>query len=361
MSEQEQPPDGGAPPEPGRARTPFHRHSLIGDVDKLRAQALQVTPLFGSFLMNGHSSMIYAKPNSGKTLILLSLIISAVEEGRVSGDDILFVNADDNSSGLAEKGEILARVGVHMVAPNLKGFKVRDFADKLREAAVDGSARGRIVVIDTIKKMTNLMDKTRSSEFANVCREFVMAGGTIIGLGHTAKNPNPDGSPRYQGTTDILEDFDAVYVAEVKQGPPGAAERVVVFRKEKSRADSPQEVAYAYSTEEGGTYEDKLWSLRVVETSELEGLQLEALQVNDADLIEVIRYFLKSGQGDVGKDKMLRAVASMADAPRSQVERVLNAYTGSDPARHLWNYTRGDRGKRTYTLLPSPPEPAAGD
>ena len=77
--------------------------------------------------------------------------------------------------------------------------------------------------------------------------EYVMAGGTIVALGHTRKSPKADGSPQYQGTTDILEDFDAVYVAELMSDDGRTDRRIVRLNMEKKRADSPNVVAYSRS------------------------------------------------------------------------------------------------------------------
>lgn len=75
-----------------------------------------------------------------------------------------------------------------------------------------GEAHGVCVIIDTSKKFIQLMDKKLGADFADGCRQFSMHGGTIVALAHTTKNPNRDGSVRYIGTTDLVEDFDAVTV-----------------------------------------------------------------------------------------------------------------------------------------------------
>ena len=325
------------------------------------AKAIDTKPLLGPFVMHGQAIIIYAKANAGKTLGILRLSLDAIYEGRLNADDLLYVNADDSGKGLAEKVELLERVGAHMLAPGYKGFKANQFADKMQQAAEDGSARGRVVVIDTLKKFTNLMDKGRSSEFAQVCRQFVMAGGTVIALGHTAKNPNPDGTPRYQGTTDILEDFDGAYVAEALVGRSGSSERVIRFTKEKARADSPDVVAYAYAAEAGLSYEDKVWSLRPVYPEELDDCALEAQEIDDQLVIEAIYGYLASGHGHLGKDKIIRAASRDGDISRAQAERVLDKYSGSDPERHHWSYVKGERGKRMYDLLPRRPSTSDED
>jgi hypothetical protein len=237
-----------------------------------------------------------------------------------------------------------------MIAPRRKGFKAAQFADWLAKGAEEGSARGTVVIIDTLKKFTNLMDKGRSSEFANVCRDYVAAGGTIIALGHTAKNKNADGSPRYQGTTDILEDFDAVYVAELIVPKASPDQRVIRFTQQKSRANSPEVVGYAYSAQSGLTYQEKLASLRLAYPEELDGRDLSDEAFDEEDILNCVRQYLLQGHGQ-GQEKTVKALATMADVSRATAHRVLDRYTGADPTKHYWNYSRGDRGVRNYYLL----------
>lgn len=341
------------PPKLLRRPTHLHGYSLLGDAAKLKAKAIETTPLFGDFVLRGQATMIYADANAGKTISMMRLCIEAIEDGVLDPDDLLYVNADDDSKGLATKTELFEAVGAHMLAPGHKGFDARDFADKLRASAFDGSARGRVFVIDTLKKFTNLMDKGRASEFAQVCRLVTSAGGTVVALGHTAKNRNADGSPRYQGVTDIKEDFDAVYVAEPLPGSV-PSERIIRFTNEKARGDSPDVSAYAYSIEKGLSYEDKLWSVRKVYPEELERRGFEIQELEDSQVISELRELIRAGGGEKGQDHLIRCMAREGDISRAQAERVLIKYTGSDPDKHHWNFRKAERRKRVYYLNPRP-------
>ena len=50
-----------------------------------------------------------------------------------------------------------------------------------------------MIILDTLKKFTDLMNKKASSEFGKLARTFVGAGGTIIALAHTNKNKDEEG------------------------------------------------------------------------------------------------------------------------------------------------------------------------
>jgi len=326
------------------------QHSLRGKADELEAGAAATKPLLGQFIFDGQATMIYAAPNTGKTLIVLYLLLDAIAEGRIDPNKAFYVNADDGSQGLAVKARLLQDVGAHMLAPGRNSLKLGHLVEKMLQAIQNGSARGTVVIIDTLKKFTDLMDKKRSSEFGQVCRQYVMAGGTIIALGHTRKNPKADGTPQYQGTTDILEDFDAVYVADLLTSKDGGSQRCVKFDMLKKRADSPDTVAYAYASEPGMSYEEKLASVRLVHPDALDGYVMERETVSHPPVMATIARLIRAGQGQ-GKMALARAAAEECGVSHRAALAVLERYTGRTPRVHLWVYRTGDRGVRLYELI----------
>lgn len=340
-----------APPSrPTTSKNPLRQFSLRGRADELEAMAADTKPLFGEFAMHGQATMLYAEPGTGKTLLLISLCLQAIEMGRIDPNNLYYVNADDNSAGLAVKLRLLQDVGAHMLAPGYEGLKTDSLVDYFTQAIEAGSARGTCVIIDTLKKFSDLMDKKRTSAFAQVCRQYVMAGGTVVALGHTAKNPNADGTPRYQGTTDILEDFDAVYMAQPLVSKGEATQRLVKLTRLKSRAESPEIIAYAYDVIPGLSYESKLASIHSVHPDDLDGYAPEVQPVNDPLVMDAIVRLIKGGCLD-GKMAISKAVAKETGVSQRQAMQVLERYTGNTPRDHLWAFERGHRGVRHYRLI----------
>ena len=68
-----------AQPQPVPRAHPLIRFSLRGKADELEARAADTKPLLGPFIMDGQATMIYAAPNTGKTLIVLHLLLAAIE------------------------------------------------------------------------------------------------------------------------------------------------------------------------------------------------------------------------------------------------------------------------------------------
>lgn len=341
-------------PEAGRVskqhQHPLIRFSLQDEADALEAAAVDAKPLLGSFVMNGQATMIYAAPNTGKTLIVLDLVLKAIQKGRIDADSVIYVNADDGSAGLACKNRLLSVVGAHMMSPGQRGMKIRHLTENMQQAVQDGTARGTLIIIDTLKKFTDLMDKKRTSEFGQICREYVLAGGTVLALGHTRKTPKPDGRPQYQGTTDILEDFDAVYLAELVKGQKRTDRKVVLFEMEKKRADSPDVVAYAYVDERGASYEEKLASVEAVDPDDYADYRRPDPDVAEYRIQMAIADIIGDGFSE-GKMALAEATAKACGISRSRAIRVINQGTGSTPGVHLWNTETGAHNKQTYQLI----------
>lgn len=348
------PRSGGAAAEPSdapkTAGNPLRKHSLLGRADEIEARAAATKPLLGKFVMLGQATMIYAEPNTGKTLIAVNLSLDAFDRGRIGPSQFYYIDADDSSQGLATKLRLMQDAGAHMLAPGFNGFRAEHLVQLMLQAIENGTAQGTCIVIDTLKKFTDLMDKKRTSQFADVCRHYVMAGGTIIALGHTTKRPKADGTPQYQGTTDILEDFDAVYVAQPMASKAGA-DRVVKFTKLKSRADSPETVAYVYSNEPGISYEAKLASVRPISPDDLDDYALENEQISDPPVMEAIARLIGGAGWAEGKMKLAKAAAEECGVSHRAALEVLDRYTGPLPRKHLWAFQTGHRGRRTYRLI----------
>ncbi len=337
-------------PDPIMPNTPLLKHSLQGQADALEKLAKASRPLLGHVCLSGQASVWYAPPNSGKTLIGLALIVRAIRENLIEPDNVYYINADDNGTGLAEKLRILQDVGAHMLVPGFKKFRAGDLQGMLLDMAQTGKARGVVVVIDTIKKFASLMDKRDISGFADTCRQFVMHGGTILAFAHTNKNTTPNGSLKYAGTTDLIEDFDAGYIVTPLDVEQPGAERVVRFECIKRRGDSPDKAAFAYSTENGLTYGQLLASVEEVTFDKLGQVERHIQQRTDTELVDAIKACIVDGIDT--KMQIAGEVAKRTKASGKSILKLLDRYTGDNPGEHEWSFRIGERGKHVFYLLP---------
>ena len=328
------------------------RFSLIDKTAELDAFAAKQEPLLGQICLTTQATVFYAKPNTGKTLLTLWLLREAVAEGRIEGGKCFYIAADDNPSGVLEKQLLLKPLGVHVIAPGLNGFSTAMLRTEIEAMILDGSAAGSLIIIDTLKKFADLMDKKSGSAFGDLARRYILAGGTLIGLAHTNKRTDKDGRPIYAGTSDILDDFDCGYTIEELPQSSMPGDRVVQFECLKRRGDVVQQVAYRYRLDGQPSYAELLDSVREVGAEELDQVRVDGEQERDAEAISAISDCIRDGV--TAKQELKCEAAKRSKIGRHKISDVIDRYTGTDPNKHLWDYGVFRSGRREYRLLSEP-------
>jgi len=344
--------DGPDAPLPASPDNPLAKYSMLGSAEEFEARAVAAKPLLGEVCLSGQATIWYAPPNAGKTLIGLHLALEAVELGRIDPGNVYYIDADDSSEGLATKMRLMDDAGIHTLVPGQRGFRAGDLARTLHQAAKEQQARGVILIIDTIKKFVSLMDKKDAAAFAEACRQFVLAGGTVLAFGHTAKNANADGNLRYAGVTDLLDDFDAAFVISPIKGDGDSHEQMVEFTNRKRRGNSPDRVTYAYANDASISYDERLVSVRLVDDNEYAGVAARAREVSDADAIEAITASIAAGF--VKKMELASEAARRSGLSKRAILRKIERYTGTDPQQHKWTFQRKNHGSKVHALIEQP-------
>jgi AAA domain len=340
--------DGQAPVS--AAPNPFEKFSLLGYSKDIEKQAGDEKMLLGNVAVLGQLTVFYADPNTGKTLIVIYLLIAAIRAGRVKAKQVFYINVDDNLNGLVHKLRVAEAFGFHMVADGHQGFKVTDFIGTLTEMIEQDQAHGVVIILDTLKKFSNLMDKAHTTGFNKILRRFVMKGGTVIALAHTNKKRDPDGKPIYAGTSDVVEDFDCAYLMIGQTEPKFADKKVVQFENIKRRGNVALTATYTYSIASNQTYDQLLAS--VEEIAEVQFLSLDSNMdiIAEKAIIHAIVDLIGSGTNT--KMALADAAAARAGISKRKATQVLEKYTGTDPAFSKWTFAVKDRGAKVYALLP---------
>ena len=338
-----------------KAANPLDKFSLRGMSDELEKNVVASVPLLDEVALMGQVTALFAAPNTGKTLIVLSLLIKAIKDGRIDPTNLYYMDMDDTSQGLLEKLRLAEEYGFHMLAEGHLDFTARTFLDIIREMTAADQASGAIVVLDTLKKFVDLMDKGRTSAFTNVIRPFVTKGGTVIALAHTNKHPAKDGKPIYGGVSDTLNDFDCAYTIapiSVKDGV-----KVVEFTNIKMRGGVVNSAAYSYCVGKGIPYNEILLSVQSVDKEALEPLKLFEAVKSDAEIISAVMACI--GDGINSKMKLADATATRSGISKRKALQVIEKYTGDDPVLHRWKFRLADRGAKIFVVLDAAP-PDAG-
>ena len=216
----------------------------------------------------------------------------------------------------------------------------------------DKTAHGKIIILDTLKKFADLMDKKTSTEFMKVGREFVANGGTLILLAHTNKNRSSEGKVIFGGTSDIVDDVDCAYTLDEVSSAPG--KKSVLFENIKARGDVDSDVGYSYSTVSGQTYEERLNSVEPLNKAVAEQAKQERRiseqMAKDEPVINAILEALETS--NTLKTDLVNSAHKNGGFSKARINKVLDAYTGCDFGKgHRWYLVPGNKNAKIYSAL----------
>ncbi len=343
-----------ATPKATDVKTPLSRYSMQDRVDELERHAMVQIPILGNIALLSQSTVIYAKPNTGKTLITLHLIIEAIKQGKINPSKLFYINMDDDSSGLIVKARLAEKYGFQMIADGYQGFEAKAFRDAMERMIETDTAKGVIVVLDTLKRFVDTMNKGKSRYFTKFTRKFSLKGGTVIALAHTNKNPDSNGKPVYSGTTDIVDDFDCAYTMSTILEQADTNQKVVEFSNIKRRGNVALTEAYSYAQESNISYYERLLSVQEVDPDQLESTKHEAETKTDAEVIAVITACVINGINT--KMELAAHAAEHANISKRSAIKIIEKYTGNDFVVHLWSFDVRERGAKVFRLLERPAE-----
>lgn len=328
---------------------PLDQYSLMGHLAELEKNTVEQTPVLGNLALKGQSTVFYSAPNNGKTLIALHLLIEAIIRQSIDSKKVYYLNMDDTGQGLLEKCRIAEEYGFHMLADGHKGFKTALFIDIIIYMIENDLCRDRVIILDTLKKIVDVMSKDKASRFTKLMRVFILMGGTLISLAHTNKKPDSNGKPVYGGISDILDDCDCAYTLAKVNTDKESTQKVVEFENIKRRGNVAQTAAYTYSLESNIDYNQLLLSVTALDPNQLKPLkQAEAIKA-DAELIRIVKVCLLEGVNT--KMRLADAVALEAGISKRSALSVIEKYTGEDPTAHQWSFVVGARGAKKYEIL----------
>jgi hypothetical protein len=325
------------------------KYSLQGKLEELRLEATEVVYALPRIAILGQLTVLYASPNIGKTLLTMRMLIDSIRQGNLDPSKVYYINADDSFNGLMAKLALAEQWRFHMIAPGYQDFTESMLLPLIMELTKSNQAKGTVIILDTAKKFTDVMDKTSSSRFTRVQRKFVAKGGTCILLAHANKNRGANGKSVPGGTSDLQDDADCVHVIDEVGIDERTKTRLVEFENRKQRGYVARTAAYRYSIAEHLSYADLVASVEEVDADTLEAVkQAEGEQADEA-IIEGIKTSIRAGT--TLKMSLIRSVANQLGASQRQVKQLLEDHTGTDPLRHHWTFTKGVRGAMNYSLL----------
>lgn len=318
----------------------------------------------------GQLTVIYAKPNTGKTLLTLAMLKDSIKSKKINGENVYYINADDSYKGAVEKLELAEEFDFEMIIPNEENpetgaiFKANDLNDHLQQLIDDETARETIIILDTLKKFADLMDKKKGSEFMELARAFVLAGGTMIMLAHTNKKRGADGKVIAGGTSDVIDDADCAYTLDDIEGDKrvlGRTEKTVLFENIKARGSNESELMASYSIDPTikKDYSRIMESVKFVDKDDAQQKKkaLEEMLRLEADKAAIDATIQGIGLGNHKKDDLLKYLKDEHDISRRIAKDVIKTYAtvaekGFFKAPNkFWYIKQGDKNSQLFYLF----------
>ena len=172
-----------------------------------------------ALVISGQLTVIAAKPGSGKTSVLMHEAANAVR----AGYRVVYVNMDCGAADLKYWHKLAKSGDFRMITPHFSGASGVDawLLGLANMAGQPGDLSDLIIVIDTLKKIADLMNKSRMKKTMNLLRALTAKGATVVCLAHCNKHRDPAGKLIFEGVGDIEADCDNLVYLESEKGIDG--------------------------------------------------------------------------------------------------------------------------------------------
>lgn len=322
--------------------------ALNGQSKTMRAKMLDDVHILGKLALMGQITAFYTERNGGKTLLTLWLLIDSIKRGVIDPANVYYINSDDTHKGLVEKTEFAETWGFKMLSDGYNGFKNELLLDVMRGMCEAGEARGKVFILDTLKKFTDVMKIEKGAAFMQQLRAFALQGGSVILLGHVNKHRGDDGKLIYKGTTDVVDDCDCYYIMDKVQKQDVT---IVTFENGKARGDVVTTACYSFqrSPEGGQTYAELLDTVQAVDDSEVQKARDEEERAMFAASRQAVidAIFDAIGVGKTKRTDLINEAHHASGVSKVKVTEVLDKFTG-----YHWQVTRGQTSGKVYSVLP---------
>ena len=271
----------------------------------------------------GHMIAICSKANGGKTTLMVHIAGDMAKDGY----RVIYINADASASDIKEYKHHAMEYGYTLINPDLTNGTADKVIEELRFASTSQSDCSKVVIVlDTLKKFGDMMNKAKSKHFNSLLRTLTAKGITVICLAHTNKHDDKDGKPIFEGTGDLRNDFDELIYLIPIRNPDGTT--TVSTLKDKTRADIRDESFVITADREVKLLEHHIDTLAISEW-----------QKNLADDEPVIKFILQHISPISKTATELRTIAINTNVKysRNRLESVLKRYSAGNSPDPKWS------------------------
>lgn len=292
------------------------------------------TWLYPHLIISGHVIAVPAQPNGGKTTIFMFIAAKLSE----SGLDIFYVNSDVGQSDAKSMVNYAEDNGFNLLLPDMKeGQSMESVVNNLIAMNEQGGDfSNQVFIFDTLKKMTDVINKSRSKDLYKLLRGLSAKGMTIILLAHTNKYNDSDGKPIFEGTGDLRSDVDELIYLIPKENEDGSL--IVSTMPDKIRGKF-KPISFKITSERKVIPLEQFIDVASLKQNE------DQLEI-DSHVIELITEAIKSDKFTEAKIKK-HFKESDSGTGRRTIEAVLRRYSNK-----LWRFERSfQNNAKQYFLI----------
>lgn len=290
------------------------------------------TWVFKNLIIQGHLIVIPAPPSGGKTTLFVWIA------GEISSEyKVYYVNSDVSGTDAKAMAEQALRDGFTMMLPDIKvGLSMDDVVTNLVNMNRQGGDFSNMVFIfDTLKKMTDVINKSKAKQLFKTLRGLTGKGMTIILLAHTNKHKGEDGKLIFEGTGDIRADADEmIYLESQKHSDKSMTISTVL---EKVRGDF-EPITFEITADRAVIPSEEY---RDIKKASIERQQRE----KDEEVVEMVKEALSH---ECVKQQEVINYCKDSGFGAKRVRDVLRCYSNL-----IWYARRGEKNSWNYELVRS--------
>ena len=275
--------------------------------------------LIPNVVIQGHVVALVAEPNGGKTTIALHL----AGEMAGQGHKVFYVNADTSGGDAKPMHKLASQNGFTLMLPDMIAGSggMSDVVKHLQAMnQASCSYAGTVFIFDTLKKMTDVINKNLAKALYKLLRSLSTKGMTSILLAHTNKYNGEDGMPVYEGTGDLRSDIDELIYLIPEKNPDGSM--VVTTEPDKKRGDF-EKITFKIDKDRNVTLLDD-----VVDTAKLREYQEKIKR--DQAYIDAVNEAINNGS--TSQKQIIDYCKQVCGIGAHTIRRVLTAFSVDEPS-----------------------------